>query len=114
MNDSDIKINSIKNYSSSLLKSDAAKLNADLLKDYKITDVSTVSNSISSSSGTNISYLLKNNISYSTLNPGFISKKGNFINFNNAIETPTSSSNGFVRNILTLKNTYVVLLANIA
>ena len=79
-----------------------------VLKDYKITDVSTVSNSISSSSGTNISYLLKNNISYSTLNPGFISKKGNFINFNNAIETPTSSSNGFVRNILTLKKFYSI------
>ena len=77
-----------------------------VLKDYKITDLSSVSNSISSSSGTNISYLLKNNLSYSSLNPGFITKKGNFINFNNAIETPTSSSNGFIRNILTLKKFY--------
>ncbi len=74
-----------------------------VLKDYKITDSSTVSNSIASSSGANISYLIKNNIRYSTLNPGFISKKGNFINFNNTIETPTSSSNGFIRNIITLK-----------
>ena len=53
-----------------------------------------------------MSYLISNNIGYSTVNPGFISKKGNYINFNNTIETPTSSSNGFIRNILTLKKFY--------
>ena len=74
-----------------------------VLKDYKITNSSTVSDSIASSSGVNISYLIKNNMRYSTLNPGFIAKKGNFINFNNTIETPTSSRNGFIRNIITLK-----------
>ena len=74
-----------------------------VLKDYKITNSSTVSNSILNSSGGNMSYLLKNNLKYSTLNPGFVSKNGNFFNFNNTIETPTSSSNGFVRNIITLK-----------
>ena len=77
-----------------------------VLKDYKVTNSSTVSNSISSSSGVNMSYLLKNNIRYSTLNPGFVSKKGEFINFNNTIETPTSSSNGYIRNILTYKKYY--------
>ena len=80
--------------------------NVDLeyvLKDYNITNSSTVSSSILSSSGENISFLLKNNLRFSTLNPGFISKKGNFINYNNTIETPTSSSNGFVRNIITYK-----------
>ncbi|MDC3206322.1 outer membrane protein assembly factor BamA [Pelagibacteraceae bacterium] len=77
-----------------------------VLKDYKITDSSTVSNSISSSSGSNMSYLIKNNFRYSTLNPGFISKNGNYLNFNNTIETPTSSSNGFIRNILTFKKYY--------
>ena len=76
------------------------------LKDYKITNTSTVSNSISSSSGLNMSYLFKNNLRYSTLNPGFISKNGNYINFNNAIETPTSSNNGFIRNIITFKKFY--------
>ena len=74
-----------------------------VLKDYKITNSSTASNSIISSSGSNMSYLIKNNLRYSSLNPGFISKKGSYINFNNTIETPTSSNNGFVRNILTLK-----------
>ena len=74
-----------------------------VLKDYQITNSSTVSNSILNTSGVSMSYLIKNNLRYSTLNPGFISKSGNFINFNNTIETPTSSSNGFVKNIITLK-----------
>ena len=77
-----------------------------LLKDYKITNSSTVAESISSSSGANMSYLIKNNFRYITLNPGFVSKKGNFIAYNNTIETPTRSSNGYVRNILTLKQYY--------
>ena len=76
------------------------------LKDYEITNTSTVSNSISSSAGLNMSYLLKNNLRYSSLNPGFILKNGNYINFNNAIETPTSSNNGFIRNIITFKKFY--------
>ncbi len=74
-----------------------------VLKDYNITNSSTVSNSISNSSGANMSYLFKNNLRYSSLNPGFIAKKGSLINFNNTIETPTSSSNGYVRNLLTTK-----------
>ena len=73
------------------------------LKDYQITNSSTVSNTILSSSGSNISYLIKNNLRFSTLNRGFISKTGNYINFNNTIETPTSSNNGFVKNLITLK-----------
>ncbi len=77
-----------------------------VLKDYKITDSSTASNSILNSSGGNVSILLKNNLRYSTLNSGFIPKNGNFINFNNSIETPTSSSNGFIRNIITFKKYY--------
>ncbi len=83
--------------------------NVDLeyvLKDYKITNSSTVSNSISQSSGANMSYLFKNNLRYSTINRGFIPKNGNYINFNNTIETPTSSSNGYIRNIITIKNYY--------
>ena len=73
------------------------------LKDYKITNSSTVSNTILNSSGSNVSFLIKNNIRYSSLNRGFIKKNGNFINFNNTIETPTSSNNGFVKNIVTIK-----------
>ena len=73
------------------------------LKDYKVTNSSTVTNTISNSSGSNISYLIKNNFRYSTLNPGFVLRNGNFINFNNTIETPTSSNNGFVKNLITIK-----------
>ncbi len=77
-----------------------------VLKDYSITNTSTVSNSILNSSGTNMSYLLTNNIIFSTLNPGFISRKGDYINFVNQIETPTGSKNGFIKNIATLKKYY--------
>ena len=62
--------------------------------------------SILSSSGTNMSYILENALVYSTLNPGFIAKKGNYLNYNNVIETPTGSKNGFVKNTITLKKYY--------
>ena len=74
-----------------------------VLKDYKVTNNSTVSSSILNSSGSNMSYLFKNNLRYSTLNSGFIPKVGNYFNFNNTIETPTSSNNGFIRNIIEIK-----------
>ena len=77
-----------------------------LLKDYEVTDTSSVSDSIGKSSGENISFLLNNNFVYSTLNKGFIPKNGNYLNFNNSIETPTSSSNGYIRNIITFKKYY--------
>ena len=73
------------------------------LKDYKITNSSTVSSTILNSSGSNVSFLIKNNLRYSTLNRGFIPKTGNYINFKNTIETPTSSNNGFVKNLVTVK-----------
>ncbi len=73
------------------------------LKDYKITNSSTVSNTILNSSGSNISYLIKNNFRYSTLNPGFVSKTGNYFNYLNTFETPTSSNNGFIKNTINLK-----------
>ena len=76
------------------------------LKDYKITNSSTVSNTILNSSGSNASFLIKNNLRYSTLNRGFIPKIGNYINYNNTIETPTSSNNGFVKNLVTVKKYY--------
>ena len=79
-----------------------------VLKEYKITNSSTASNSIANSSGNNMSYLFKNNFRYSTVNPGFIARNGNYLNFNNTIETPTSSSNGFIRNLITLKQYYSI------
>ena len=49
-----------------------------VLKDYSITNSASVSNSILNSSGANMSYLIKNNFRFSTLNRGFISKKETF------------------------------------
>tara|TARA_B100000963_G_C22624871_1_gene671810 strand:+ start:983 stop:3250 length:2268 start_codon:yes stop_codon:yes gene_type:complete len=79
---------------------------AYVLKDYNVTNSSTVSNSILSNSGTNMSYILENALIYSTLNPGFITKHGNYLNYNNVIETPTGSKNGFIKNTITLKKYY--------
>ena len=75
-----------------------------LIKDYSITNVNTVSSVIDTSSGENVSFLLKNNITYSSLNPGFIKKDGQLISVNNFIETPTSSTNGYIKNIFTYRN----------
>tara|TARA_B100000575_G_scaffold290360_1_gene293913 strand:+ start:1425 stop:3695 length:2271 start_codon:yes stop_codon:yes gene_type:complete len=75
-----------------------------LIKDYIITDSSKVSNTIGSSSGENVSFLLKNNLFYSTLNSLIIPKNGRSIALSNLIETPTSSSNGYIKNMITIKN----------
>ncbi len=77
-----------------------------VLKDYKITDSSSVSSSISNSSGANAAFVFTNNFRYSTLNSGFIPRNGNYFNFNNSVETPTSSSNGYIKNLITLKKYY--------
>ena len=75
-----------------------------LIKDYKITDESTVSSIIGNSSGENVSLLLSNNLFYNTLNSVYQPLNGRLINFNNSIESPTSSSNGYIKNIITIKN----------
>ena len=75
-----------------------------LLKDYTVTNSSTVANAISNSSGMNASFLLRNSLYYSTLNSGFLPKNGRSISYSNFIETPTSSSNGYLKNIITIKN----------
>ena len=75
-----------------------------VIKDYIITNASTVSSSIDKSSGLNVSFLLNNNIFYSTLNSLYLPKNGQYFSFINSIESPTSSSNGYIRNIVTFKN----------
>ncbi len=74
-----------------------------LIKDYSVTNSSKVATAIGNSSGQNVSFLLGNNLYYSTLNSGFLPKKGRLISFNNIIETPTSSNNGFIKNFITFK-----------
>ncbi len=75
-----------------------------VIKDYIITNASTASSSIDKSSGSNVSFLLNNNIFYSTLNSLYLPKNGQYFSFINSIETPTSSSNGYIRNVVTYKN----------
>jgi len=77
-----------------------------LLKDYIVTNSSSVSNSIQTSSGANISYLIRNNLRFSTLDSRFTPKKGNYFDYINVLETPTSSNNGFLKNIITVKKYY--------
>ncbi len=75
-----------------------------VIKDYKVTDQSTVADSIGRSSGLNVSFILKNNLVYNTLNSYMIPKYGTYLNYANYIETPQSSNNGSFKNILTFKN----------
>ncbi len=75
-----------------------------VIKDYQITNSSTVASAINNSSGENISYVLTNNLFYNTVKSLYLPKDGTIIRFDNSIETPTSSSNGYLKNILTIKN----------
>ncbi len=75
-----------------------------VIKNYKVTNSSTVATAIRNSSGENVSFVLKNNLFYNTLNSLRAPNNGNYVSFSNLIETPNSSSNGFIKNIVTLKN----------
>ena len=83
-----------------------------LIKNYKISDSSTVSPIIGRSSGENISFVLVNNITFNSLNSTLMPKNGNFISFVNYIETPSSSNNGLFKNLITYKN-YKMINKNI-
>tara|TARA_B100000579_G_C22839122_1_gene860446 strand:+ start:139 stop:2385 length:2247 start_codon:yes stop_codon:yes gene_type:complete len=73
------------------------------IKDYIVTNSSTVSNSINTSSGESISFNINNDLTYNSLNSFLKPTKGQYISFGNLIETPSSSSNGFIKNIVTYK-----------
>ncbi len=75
-----------------------------VIKNYKITDTNTVASSINNSSGENVSFVLTNKLYYSTVKSIFLPKDGLIINYDNFIETPSSSSNGYLKNIFTIKN----------
>ncbi len=77
-----------------------------IIKDYNVTNASTVSSVISKSSGENVSFVLQNKLNYNTLNSYYLPKKGAAISFSNFLETPNSSNNGYLKNIITLKNYY--------
>ncbi len=74
-----------------------------IIKDYNVTNTSTVSNIINQSSGSNVSFVLKNSLIYNNLDSYYLPKKGTLINFSNFLETPNSSNNGYIKNIVTYK-----------
>ena len=73
------------------------------IKNYKVTDQNKVSSNILSSSGDSISFNVSNFFTTNTLNSFIRPSSGNFISFENFIETASSSSNGFIKNILVVK-----------
>ena len=82
------------------------------LKDYIITNSSVVSESIDNSSGQSIAFNIKNEIVYNNLNSFIRPSNGNYIGFSNFIQTPSSSNNGYIKNLLILKK-YVELKSNV-
>tara|TARA_B100000989_G_C19520336_1_gene463847 strand:+ start:57 stop:2324 length:2268 start_codon:yes stop_codon:yes gene_type:complete len=74
-----------------------------IIKNYNVSNTSTVSNIISQSAGANVSFVLKNSLIYNNLNSYYLPKKGTFVNFLNFLETPNSSNNGYIKNIITYK-----------
>ncbi len=75
-----------------------------VIKDYSVTNSATVATAIRNSSGESVSFLLGNSVIYNTLNSSFLPKDGRLLSFSNIIETPTSSSNGYIRNSILFKN----------
>ncbi len=76
------------------------------LKDYQVTNSSSVSNNIKNSEGESISFNLSNNITRNTLNSFIRPSSGYFFSFVNYIETPSSSFNGLIKNTITGKKYY--------
>ena len=76
------------------------------LKTYEITDFNKASDNIIASSGDSISFNISNEFAKNTLNSFIRPTSGNYISFSNIVETPSSSSNGFIKNILTGKKYY--------
>lgn len=76
------------------------------LKDYQVTNATAVSTNIKNSEGESISFNIKNDFTRNTLNSYIKPSKGNFFSFSNYIETPSSSTNGFIKNIISGKKYY--------
>ena len=76
------------------------------LKNYKISDVNSASSNILASSGDSISFTISNELSRNTLNSFIRPSNGTYISFENLLETPSSSLNGSIKNIITGKKYY--------
>ena len=76
------------------------------LKDYQVTNANTAATNIINSQGESVSFNISNDISRNTLNSYIKPSRGNFLSFSNYIETPSSSNNGFIKNLITGKKYY--------
>ncbi len=76
------------------------------LKDYTITNQSTVADSIKKAEGANAEIKLENILNYNKLNSFIRPTKGNQIIYANVFSPPTNSDNGFLKNVVTLKKYY--------
>ena len=76
------------------------------LKDYQVTDAATANNNIKNSEGESISFIISNDFTRNTLNSFIKPSRGNFFSFANYLETPSSSKNGSIKNIVTGKKYY--------
>ncbi len=78
------------------------------LKEYEVTDATSASTTIKNSEGESISFNITNDFTRNTLNSYIKPSRGNFISFANYLETPSSSTNGFIKNTITGKKYYSV------
>ncbi len=76
------------------------------LKDYQVTNSTTASSNIKKSEGDSISFNISNDLTRNTLNSYIKPSRGYFLSFANYIETPSSSNNGFIKNIIDGKKYY--------
>ena len=76
------------------------------LKDYTITDSSTVSDSIAKQSGNNADILFNNKFIYNKLNSFIRPTKGTYFSYINGISPATNSDNGYLKNVITYKKYY--------
>ena len=73
------------------------------LKEYQVTNLSSASTNIKNSEGESISFNITNDFTRNTINSYIKPSRGNFVSFANYIETPSSSANGFIKNVITGK-----------
>jgi outer membrane protein insertion porin family len=76
------------------------------LKEYQVTNANSASTNIKNSEGESISFNISNDFTRNTLNSYIKPTKGDLFSFTNYLETPSSSANGFIKNIITGKKYY--------
>ena len=78
------------------------------LKDYQVTNASSANGNIRNSEGESISFIISNDFTRNTLNSYIKPSRGNLVSFVNLLETPSSSKNGFIKNVITGKKYHTI------